>query len=150
MNIYFVKPQPDKAAKWVYNNDPDGVRFRKVCILEAGQILSTAIHLNTKHVHAQLNVYKPTHGRHPMVLWASESRSNYRWLLQHLKASLDLHAKPHKTGDKFRAWELGAVFVPEKGLTRFPNCAKNDKKGLDYTNISLWKAYRTYLKEQWK
>jgi hypothetical protein len=47
--------------------------------LETAQILATVHHL---HGNGSAVRYKPTHPRHPCVVWASSSTANYRWLWQ--------------------------------------------------------------------
>lgn len=44
-------------------------------ILESAQIMCTALH--ARGIPAP---YRPTHARHPCVLWAGESYDNFRWL----------------------------------------------------------------------
>jgi hypothetical protein len=48
-------------------------------ILETAQILSTVHHI---HGNGDAVPYKPTHQRHPSVLWAAESKAHYDWLQQ--------------------------------------------------------------------
>lgn len=44
--------------------------------LETAQILCTVV-----HVLGERALYKPTHARHPCVLWAGARRANYDWLV---------------------------------------------------------------------
>jgi hypothetical protein len=51
-------------------------------LLEYAQILSTVMHLNGKSRGKEelKTLYKPTHVRHPCVLWASRTLGHYDWL----------------------------------------------------------------------
>jgi len=69
MNIFVLDLDIRKCAR--YHCDQHVVKM----ILESVQILCTALWL-----HGIEAPYKPTHGRHPCVLWASKSRSNMHWL----------------------------------------------------------------------
>lgn len=70
MNIFVLDKNPKKAAK--YHCDKHVVKM----ILETAQILCSV-----RYLYGLDAPYKPTHLKHPCVLWAKESRSNYDWLL---------------------------------------------------------------------
>ncbi len=44
-------------------------------ILESTQILSTVLHLNDIKT-----LYKPSHQKHPCVIWTGQSLQNWLWL----------------------------------------------------------------------
>jgi hypothetical protein len=70
MNIFVLDRVAGLAAR--YHCDKHASKM----ILETAQILSTVHHL-----HGAEDVpYRPTHKRHPCVLWAAETRANYFWL----------------------------------------------------------------------
>lgn len=69
MNIFVLDTDIQTCAK--YHCDQHVVKM----ILESVQILCTA--LNQKGIETP---YKSTHLKHPCVLWAEASRSNFRWL----------------------------------------------------------------------
>lgn len=69
MNIFALDQCPVKSAQLL--NDKHVV---KMC-LESAQILCT--------VHRGFGLdapYRPTHKRHPCMLWVAESHGNYIWL----------------------------------------------------------------------
>ena len=72
MNIFVLDENPVKAAQYLC--DKHIVKMA----LESAQILCT--------VSWQCDVsapYKPTHIKHPVVIWAGETLANYNWLLEH-------------------------------------------------------------------
>ena len=72
MNIFFLDRCPFTAAR--HQHDKHVV---KMC-LETAQILCTVGH----SVSAQVP-YKPTHAKHPSVLWAGANCHNFEWLVDH-------------------------------------------------------------------
>lgn len=71
MNIFYLHHAPPLAA--VMHCDKHVVKM----ILETAQILCTVHHI---HGNGDAVPYKPTHQRHPSVLWAAESFVQYSWL----------------------------------------------------------------------
>jgi hypothetical protein len=69
MNLFYLDPDINKAVN--YHCDKHVV---KMC-LETAQILCTALHR-----YGIAAPYKPTHIRHPTVLWAGDSLQHYSWL----------------------------------------------------------------------
>jgi len=79
-------------------------------VLETAQILCTVHHI---HGNGEAVPYKPTHPRHPSVLWAAESKAHYDWL-QHLG---------HHLCDEYALRYKGRRHACEdyiKGCLRFP------------------------------
>ena len=72
MNIFFLDRCPHTAAR--HQHDKHVV---KMC-LETAQILCTVAHGAGVQVP-----YKPTHAKHPCVMWAGASRYNFEWLVAH-------------------------------------------------------------------
>lgn len=69
MNIFVLDYDIEKCAR--YHCDKHVVKM----ILESVQIICTA--LNKKGISTP---YKPTHQKHPCVLWVEESYENFLWL----------------------------------------------------------------------
>ncbi|MBS3740916.1 MAG: hypothetical protein KGY75_06985 [Candidatus Cloacimonetes bacterium] len=69
MNIFVLDKNINKCAQ--YHCDQHVVKM----ILESAQILCTALSLRGYETP-----YKPTHEKHPCVLWAKMSYSNFKWL----------------------------------------------------------------------
>ena len=83
-------------------------------ILESAQIMCTAL-----HARGFPAPYRPTHARHPCVLWAGESFDNFLWLGQLARALNDEYRQRYRKDrdhasiavlaeiDKFRFESLG-------------------------------------------
>lgn len=69
MNIFYLHKNPKICAQ--YHCDKHVVKM----IVETAQILST-VHW----VCGDQGPYKATHQKHPCVIWAGESKNNYKWL----------------------------------------------------------------------
>ena len=72
MNIFALHRIPIMAAKM--HSDKHVVKM----VLETAQILATVHHIHGNGANVK---YKPTHAKHPCVVWAAASRANYQWLL---------------------------------------------------------------------
>lgn len=68
MNIFFLDRDPMTAARLHCD-----VHVVKMAV-ECAQILCTALHR-----HGVAAPYRPTHPKHPSVLWAGESRAHFAW-----------------------------------------------------------------------
>lgn len=69
MNIFLLDHNIQKCAR--YHCDQHVIKM----LLEYTQILCTVLNLNGKTAP-----YKPTHQKHPCVLWAGSSLDNWIWL----------------------------------------------------------------------
>lgn len=77
MNVFAVEEDQVSAVKALH--DRHVVSMTK----ETGQILST---VRQHYGDSPIGLPKPTHKYHPVVIWATESRANYIWLVRYLKA----------------------------------------------------------------
>jgi len=74
MNIFYLDSNPQVCAR--YHCD----RHVTKMTVETAQIISTVIN---KYFGTQLEgLYTSTHEHHPCVIWAGESMSNFKWLLE--------------------------------------------------------------------
>lgn len=141
MNIFVTDPCPKKSAQAL-----DDKRVIKM-ILETAQILSTVIR-GRDAVYADANsLYRPTHTGHPCVKWAGQSKGNYVWLLDHMKALLDEYTsrfgKEHKSGSLLHALANYADSMPSPEMTHFVNCT-------DFKHIpNVYDAYKQALSSKW-
>jgi hypothetical protein len=145
MNIFAVSNCPRECAQFL-----DDKRVVKMC-LETAQILSTALRLNG---YEGDNVYKKTHQKHPVVLWAAETRLNFLWLIEHLQALCSeytrRYGKNHKCESMILDFLLLADIIPQGFQTPFANCAANQTKGISYKHVEdVNMAYRLYLNDRW-
>lgn len=78
MNVFAVDRDPERAARALCD------RHVVKMTLETAQILCTAA-----RALGQRAPYRPTHARHPCVVWAAARRANWEWLVRHGLALAD-------------------------------------------------------------
>lgn len=132
MNIFVLSKNIKKCAK--YHSDKHVVKM----ILEYSQILSTVCRLKGADAG-----YKKTHTRHPCVIWAGESKSNWLWLKE-LNYALHEEYKYRYGKDKTHksyvvSEELPVPELPKLGITTFAQAMPEQ-----YRNNNVVKAYRDY------
>ncbi len=138
MQIFVLDKDPKKAARMLC--DKHIVKM----VVESAQILSTAHHLtNSKYKDL---LYKKTHEKHPCVLWVTESKENYVWLLEHLDELLKEYTyryeKKHKTTEIKKVLE-NIPSLPNTKLTSFAQAIPEN-----YKEKNTIKAYRNYYKKE--
>lgn len=153
MNIFFYSDNTEQSALWL-----DDKRKNKM-ILEAGQMLSTAICLNDfDNLIDRSSIYKPTHVNHPSNVWVRESRANFNWCfgwmahLNYQRVGLGdkrTHASWSKLADQIAKFH-GKGWFPSEELTPFANCAASKAHGLDFKHLPVHDAYRAYHTAKWK
>jgi len=136
VNIFATSSNPWEAALWL-----DDKRKNKM-ILESAQLLSSCLYFNGDGDIQ--GIYKPTHINHPCAKWTRNSRSNYKWLLSHLKAMGEQWGKPHKTLSLvpiFEEW-VDKLWFPQDKATPFANCTP-------MVDDDITVCYRQYMKQKW-
>lgn len=117
MNIFVLDRDPVVAAR--YACDKHVVKM----VLETAQILCSALFLNNDNIPIQ---YKPTHVKHPCVLWAAKSIENFRWLVYHGLGLADeynfRYKKIHKSSNVILDCGNLDYIIPAGGLTEFEQC----------------------------
>ena len=144
MNLFATSSDPVQSAKYL-----DDKKVVKMC-LETAQILATATVINGGEAS-----YRPTHQRHPVVLWTSKTRGNYWWTFQHFLALLAeyeyRYQKTHKSAELLDELLVGLQLAPSGGLEPHPNCARNSAMGIDYSDHpDVYDAYKLYLSDRWE
>lgn len=142
MQLFLPYPCPTLSAAAL-----DDRRMNKA-IIETAQFLSTACHI-TGIVPPALpgEVYKKTHPRHPVTLWAAHSRHNAFFALTHLFALLDTYSirfnKRHKTTDIALTLAMLIDKLPDVPATPPVNCTPFKD------NPDTYAAYRLTLIDKW-
>ena len=113
MNIFVLDDDIKKCAE--YHCDQHVIKM----ILESLQILCTAL-----YKHGIQTPYKPTHQKHPCVLWAEYSYDNFIWLKK-LATALNKEYKyrfekviDHRSINVLN--EISGFRYKKRGLTEFP------------------------------
>jgi hypothetical protein len=137
MNIFVLDREPKVAAH--YHADQHVVKMA----IEYAQILSTVIHLTESTISTDL--YKPTHVKHPCVLWATKSLCHWRWLwlLGHHVGNeyTRRYGKIHKSTRILRCLPIPNK-LKDKGWVEDQPQAMPD----EYKDDNVVLAYRNYYK----
>lgn len=111
MNIFAVEPGPVESAKVLCDQ-----HIRKMPV-ESAQLLSGALRL---HGCNDPGLYKKPHN-HPCLTWASETKENFSWLLEHARElCAEYRRRFFKTIASKAVVELAEQhidLIPEGGLT---------------------------------
>ena len=137
MNIFYLHPDPVKAAQIQYN------KHVVKMILESAQMLCTAHH----HYDNGHNVpYKKAHYNHPSTIWCRQNASQYMWLYDHMialgKEYTKRYKKTHLTITKckepLRHLPLG---IPDSTFTEPPQCMPDQYKVIGDSLSAYWNYY---------
>ena len=137
MNIFYLDRAAHICAK--YHCD----KHVNKMLIETVQILTTALHLNGLSIP---DSYKPTHKKHPCVLWTYRNRLHYNWLYE---LGMELgrefrvrYGHSHKSHDKlFQLPTEVSLFMPVRQWEDPPQ-AMPDK----YKQLNTVHAYRDYYR----
>lgn len=153
MQIFVTSSCPRESAERLWRS-PN--RARKM-ITETQQILACC----QEKFYGQVTIKKAngdffkvplSRKNHPVVKWACKDLDHMRWVLGHLCC-----LKAEYEGDKFLNVEDNILVLCDQlvtvfsdfSLLTFLNFAKNDAKGLDFTNEpDVFLAYDKFLKAQ--
>lgn len=139
MNIFVLNEDPKQAARDMCN------KHVVKMIVETAQILCTVSHLKGTSL-----TYKPTHAKHPCVLWTLSSVNNAKWLFEHgqelLREYTRRYGKIHATTRVFEEIECRWTDVWETigdatTHTEFVQCMPEH-----YKHIDPIEAYRQFYK----
>lgn len=141
MNIFFLHPDPEIAAKILCN------KHVVKMILESAQMICTVLRRYGITDEQFPNMYKKAHPKHPSTLWAGEKRGNLLWLYHHAiamsKEYTYRYGKVHTTYTKILSKALPfikAINIPE-GYSRpreaMPDLHKTDNPVESYISYYL-------------
>ncbi|MBI3447011.1 MAG: hypothetical protein HY055_17005 [Magnetospirillum sp.] len=131
MNIFFLDRDPLVAAQ--LHSDQHVVKM----VLETAQILCAALFR-----HGIAAPYKPTHARHPSVLWAGDSLCHWQWTR---RLGLELGAEyTHRRGRIHASAEVIAALpevppIPDQGWVDPPQAMPESYRGEDA--VAAYRAY---------
>jgi hypothetical protein len=135
MNIFILDSNQETCAQ--YHCDKHVSKM----ILETAQIMSTVMH--KKNVEGP---YLPTHSKHPCVLWAEQSMSNYTWLgklgYELNKEYMFRYSKKTPHASKNIIDVCMNFNFPDQGLTPFAQAMPEEYK----VDGNAVKAYRKFYK----
>lgn len=121
MNIFVLDPDIRRCAQ--YHCDQHVSKM----ILESVQLMCTALH------RLGLDApYRPTHARHPCVLWVEESHDNFQWLAR-LATELNREYRFRYQRERDHASmkvlaEIQDIRYPSAGLTEFAQAMPDEYK----------------------
>ena len=131
MNIFFLDRDIDRAAR--YHCDQHIVKMP----LETAQILCTALHR-----YGIAAPYRPTHAKHPSVLWAGDSAAHFKWLRRFGKALCAEYSvrygRRHKCEDVIDSLP-DDLPMPDAGWTDPPQVMPDTYKGDDA--VAAYRAF---------
>jgi len=134
MNIFVISNSPAECAQSL-----DDKRLVKMT-LETTQILSTVMHLS-----GYTGPYKITHQNHPVVKWAAENDSNFKWTVSLLKELCKEYTfrydKTHKC--QFYTAIFDTVSLRKGTISEFADCSNSEGK-------DIYSRYKNCLINKWK
>lgn len=134
MNIFRLHDDPVIAATMAI--DKHVVKMP----LESCQLLHTALH---QYGFTANWLYKPFNPKHPSCIWARQSRSNFKWLVDHGKALCaeytKRYGKQHKCSFLIVQAEHEASIIPEGSETKLLLAMPDQFRSLDVVH-----SYRLY------
>jgi hypothetical protein len=144
LNIFYLHHNPKVAVKYMTN------KHIVKMVLETAQILSTNFQYNWKKYRDPL-LYKSTHPNHPSVVWARQSKANYKWTYDLFEALANEYTERYKRIHK--SWfqlsdKLKKVphYIPEGPFTEPP--AVMPEEYICESSIESYKKY--YINEKLK
>lgn len=153
MNIFVTDEDPRKCAEAL-----DDKRVGKL-LMEANQMLSLAIKAHTTSEFWSTLVGPGrlcgglAHLNHPCSIWARQTVSNFRWLLDHALALSSEWTHRfgtfHESGNRTGFIQSLDYVIPSGSLTPFQNSARNLGLMVDFTEYPVPYSYRYYLMHRW-
>jgi hypothetical protein len=148
MNLFILSLIPTEAAEAYMDKHVNKI------LLEAVQMLCTAMHVLVPDTPIKDNMYKQAHLNHPVSIWVRTSRDNFIWTLDLVEA---LHEEwRFRYGhpiDKFhRSYAVAQLLrrhvprddlfpCPRAGLTPFALAMPDEYKARSGNAVESYKAY---------
>jgi len=121
MNIFFLDQDIKHCAQ--YHCDQHVIKM----ILESTQILSTVLHLNGIN-----GPYKPSHQKHPCIVWARQSLQNWLWLRKLVFALNSEYKYRYDSVINHKSYDVSKILrvppLPDIGLLEHPQIMPEEYK----------------------
>ena len=125
-------------------------------IVEAAQMISTAVNLNDKIKNKPEGLYKTYNASEEHNVWVRESKYNYKWTFMYLLDGLNEYKE--RMGQPHKCWKIAQitgmldVYFPDVPMTPFPRKFKKELPEYDeLMNMKdTFEAYQKYLCLRWK
>ena len=141
MNIFYLHPDPNKAAAYHYD------KHKVKMILEAAQMLCTAHHHYAElyEYDAGYIPYRKAHYNHPSTKWVRKNMQTYFWLYDYMMALGEEYTKRYKKTHLSITKCKDVLLNPPEGMqnghfTAPPQCMPDEYK----VNWNTLKAYWNY------
>lgn len=142
MNIFWLDNDPQKAAR-----DQCNKHVVKMT-LETAQILCHVCHVYNPTLKIPYGKLGKAHHNHPSVLWAMESKSNYKWLCTHGLELAHEYTRRYKKTHKSEAvilWTSQQMLsMPDYGITPIKLAINKIKYPICHTLLDPVDSYRYY------
>ncbi len=142
MNIFYLHPDPNKAAAYHYD------KHKVKMILEAAQMLCTAHHHYAElyEYDGSYIPYRKAHYNHPSTKWARENMQTYFWLYDYMMALGEEYTKRYKKKHLSITKCAKVLLNPPKGMqnghfTMPPQCMPDEYKVLNNSLKAYWNYY---------
>ena len=140
MNIFYLDPDPVKAASYFYD------KHKVKMILESAQMLCTAHHAHSLVEECDWVPYKKAHLNHPSTRWCRQSANNYSWLYFHMlalgkeytKRYGKIHLSIIKCKEPLAKYPDGILHT---GFTEPPQCMPDEYKVEGDSLSAYWNYY---------
>ena len=142
MNIFYLHPNPNKAAAYHYD------KHKVKMILEAAQMFCTAHHHYAElyEYDASYIPYKKAHYNHPSTQWARENMQHYFWPYDYMIALGKEYTKRYKKKHLTISKCAEVLFSPPEGMQNGhffqpPQCMPDEYKVLNNSIKAYWDYY---------
>jgi hypothetical protein len=124
MNLFYLDEDMQKCA--AYHVDKHVVKMP----LEALQVCSTALYTLDRKLYDDLKLYKPTHAKHPLVRWATESLANTKFVARYgVWVAHEYNYRYYKThACDNRLYSISAMLGEVGPPTTLPQCMPDEFK----------------------
>ena len=142
MNIFYLHPDPNKAAAYHYD------KHKVKMILEAAQMLCTAHHHYAElyEYDGSYIPYRKAHYNHPSTQWARENMQHYFWLYDYMMALGEEYTKRYNKKHLSITKCAKVLLNPPEGMQNGhfiepPQCMPDEYKVLNNSLKAYWNYY---------